>query len=695
MSAVTATEAHDAADKRAFNQAEAFTTSLAHVLRSVLRLVIAMPQPPYILSLLSLNLLCESIRVNSSVIAYFKDLGNLSNTFSQCAYSDKTYGPRRVLGAVETLLPEKKTIDLGDWSLETHGTSNFPRKAAAEVLSAIPGSQGFCLWPDGSLEVIMLPGRLVEWYRKPCLPCLAGIRIRLSQLQIAGPDDDRDTAAAERTRRLLIHRLSGPTATAATRPKKLGEVKSHRATPKRYRILRSPNIRKWRFRNKVNHLCKQIELSKKAPSHPILESESRPGITGVAFSSPRTLEIDTQPLREELTRGREISQLQRPKYRDATVKVVRSSENSRHNGGGSQTHISAAESEAEPVPAPAAPELNGAAGAKRTDSGTQEANGFVQGPRMGAISLASTPPEDVPLPPTPPPAESPEDAVEPSPSQEVMATRWIASPCNIRIGTSISTAGVKVRQANSTEQFVTISTHAAYEGCCKKPLPYCKPKSRKIFSRNANKPLPNLVGVLVQDASRQDVEVGKIFENTDVTFAADDSLVFPNEFPNNVSLVGPLSSTTRLAHRAGLVWSERINPDGVSLRILGDNEQAESFAVGTYFDSPLPVKHGKEKLELSARDIHRSLLYRRNGKPPQDAGKFRGAPVVLRDAEGKYKEVIGFEGFHFKPMHAQHENLRMDSKDVMQRIITGHVTTIYGAIKLTREFKRIWQIVDE
>lgn len=150
----------------------------------------------------------------------------------------------------------------------------------------------------------------------------------------------------------------------------------------------------------------------------------------------------------------------------------------------------------------------------------------------------------------------------------------------------------------------------------------------------------------------------------------------------------------KLEARAGLTWCERLNVDGVSLKILGDRSQAESFGAGSYYGRPLPVKHGKQRLELSAREVHRSILYRRDGKPPPDAEKFRGAPVLLRDAQGEYTEVIGFECFHFRPANAQHENLRMDSREVFHRIISGQVTTIYGALTATRGFKDKWEIVD-
>ncbi|KAK6365733.1 hypothetical protein LTS17_011120 [Exophiala oligosperma] len=671
MSALPITEAHDATGTRASSQAEVLTALLAHILENVLRLVDVMPHSPYILSLLSLDLLYRRVYGYPAALAYFRYIGDLST--------------------VQAAPPKKDAIDLGDWSLRTHGTSNFPRKAAAEILSAIPGSQGFCLWPDGNLEIIMLLGKLVKWYSKPDIPCLAGIRIRLSQLQIAGSD----TITTERMRCLLTRKLCAQVSKPVSSLKRLNEVKSYLLARARHRKLQTQNVWKWRSRSQMARLRKQTALLQKSLLHHVSVSTSRPSRKGIAFSSSPPTTRDTQPLQEEATAMHEIWQQKQSEYRDATSRVLNSSRNERHHGQCSRKHTSAVCSEADTVPPPVAPQLNGTVATKRLDSGTHEANGIVQEPTMAAISRASTAPEDVPLPPTPPPAESLSDTIETIPPPAAISTRWITSPCHVKIGNSVSTAGVKVRQANSTEHFVTISTYAAYEGSCKKPLPYCKPKTRKLFGRKSGKPLPDLVGVSVQEASTRDVEVGKIFENTDITSAAHDNLVFPNEFPQDVSLVGPVSSTTRLANRAALVWSERINSDGVSLRILGDNEQAESFVAGTYFDRPLPVKHGKEKHELSAKDIRRSLLYRRNGRPPEDAGKFRGAPVVLRDAKGGYKEVIGFECFHFKPMHAQHEELGMDSKDVIQRIISGHVTTIYGAIKLTREFKQKWQIVDE
>jgi hypothetical protein len=170
--------------------------------------------------------------------------------------------------------------------------------------------------------------------------------------------------------------------------------------------------------------------------------------------------------------------------------------------------------------------------------------------------------------------------------------------------------------------------------------------------------------------------------------------IFPTEFQNNISLVGPLEDDIKLPGRVGLVWSNRRNFDEVPLRILGDKEEAGSFSVGTYYGRSLVVKHGKDNLELPSEVYKRSILYRRKGFPSAETGKFCGAPVALKDACGAYTQVVGFEGFHFKPVKAKAEDLRLPSKDLMDRIKAG-TTTIYGALIVSDEFQRDWQIVND
>ena len=78
MSALPITEAHGATGTRASSQAEVLTALLAHILENVLRLVNVMPHSPYILSLLSLDLLYRRVHGYPAALAYFRYIGDLS-----------------------------------------------------------------------------------------------------------------------------------------------------------------------------------------------------------------------------------------------------------------------------------------------------------------------------------------------------------------------------------------------------------------------------------------------------------------------------------------------------------------------------------------------------------------------------------------------------------------------------------------
>jgi hypothetical protein len=190
--------------------------------------------------------------------------------------------------------------------------------------------------------------------------------------------------------------------------------------------------------------------------------------------------------------------------------------------------------------------------------------------------------------------------------------------------------------------------------------------------------------------------VGIIHENTDFNGALQDRPVFPNDFRNNISLVGPLRPDIDLPSRRSLEWCERLNNmDGVSLHILGDKEEAKSFVtMGTYYGKSLPVRHGKQKLELAHDLIKKCILYRRKGYPPGDGAALCGAPVVVKGSNNEYSEVVGFQTFELKPAKPPAENLWDTTAQVMDRLRADQPTTIYGALLVNNSFKDEWEIVD-
>ena len=189
--------------------------------------------------------------------------------------------------------------------------------------------------------------------------------------------------------------------------------------------------------------------------------------------------------------------------------------------------------------------------------------------------------------------------------------------------------------------------------------------------------------------------MGAIAENIDFNGALQDRPVLPNDFRNNICLVG-LSADVSLPSRRGLEWSDRLNNmDGESLKLLGDKEEAKSFvAIGTYYGKGLPVRHGKQKMELAPELIKRAILFRRKGYSPEEASALCGAPVVVKGSNNEYSEVVGFQTFELKPAKAPVENLWDSTAQVMERLRADQPTTICGALLVRDEFKDEWKIVD-
>jgi hypothetical protein len=104
---------------------------------------------------------------------------------------------------------------------------------------------------------------------------------------------------------------------------------------------------------------------------------------------------------------------------------------------------------------------------------------------------ATTPPQGDPEP------LAPQTALTPS----LPPPRCMKNDSRVFIGprSHCATAGVKVRRTNGDgEQYLTVSTHAAFNGVNEKPLPVCVPKKPSIFKKP--KPLTGIIGASVLDA---------------------------------------------------------------------------------------------------------------------------------------------------------------------------------------------------
>ena len=135
------------------------------------------------------------------------------------------------------------------------------------------------------------------------------------------------------------------------------------------------------------------------------------------------------------------------------------------------------------------------------------ANGLINlpTPSPAVSSRTSQEPGPATAPPRPPPATPPNTP----PPEPVLAPppppRWLNNRCRITVGTQNSTAGVKLRRRTSEEEYMTISTHAAYNGVNQKPLPLCTKKKPRFFLRKPRAPVSILNHTVLDTDTREEV----------------------------------------------------------------------------------------------------------------------------------------------------------------------------------------------
>jgi hypothetical protein len=190
-------------------------------------------------------------------------------------------------------------------------------------------------------------------------------------------------------------------------------------------------------------------------------------------------------------------------------------------------------------------------------------------------------------------------------------------------------------------------------------------------------------------------QIGSIHSNLDAPTLADiNNPVFPNNFSENISLVGPLQQPPiRLREDKTLSWSMSRRFDEVPVKIIGDGAQSQAFILGTFYSKPFPVRCGRKKpVHLSSDIISRSVMFLRNDRPLQDDHIWSGAPVVTAAADGAFSEVVGFYAFQFGPPDGVAEDLKM-GKQKLEKMVKESKLTMCGAIMPSNEFKRSWEIV--
>jgi hypothetical protein len=313
---------------------------------------------------------------------------------------------------------------------------------------------------------------------------------------------------------------------------------------------------------------------------------------------------------------------------------------------------------------------------------------------------------------TPPPADPDLPAPQVAPAPPLPPPRRMNNDSRVHIGarSHCATAGVKVRRKNGNgEQYLTVSTHAAYNGANENSLPVCVAKKPKMFRKP--KPVQGILGAHVRDAGNfglvsrgaivefvtrlTELQIGTIHSTLDgPRLAAVANPVFPNDFTNNISLVGPLTQPPiRLREDISLSWSTRRRFDKVPVQILGDGAQGQSFTLGTFYSKPFPVHCASRKtVDLSNIVISRSVMFLRNDRPLQNDHMWSGAPVVIAGEDGTLSQVVGFHAFQFGPPGGDAEDFNRDTL-ILQRLIEASRVTICGAIMPTNDFKSAWEIV--
>jgi hypothetical protein len=313
---------------------------------------------------------------------------------------------------------------------------------------------------------------------------------------------------------------------------------------------------------------------------------------------------------------------------------------------------------------------------------------------------------------TPPPADPDPPAPQAAPAPPLPPPRRMNDDSRVHIGvrSHCATAGVKVRRKNGNgEQYLTVSTHAAYNGANENALPICVAKKPKMFRKL--KPVQGILGAPVRDArdfglvSRgaivefvtrlTELQIGTIHSTLDEPgLATVANPVFPNDFTNNISLVGPLAQPAiRLREDISLSWSTRRRFDEVPVQILGDGAQGQSFTLGTFYSKPFPVHCASRKtVDLSKDVISRSVMFLRNDRPLQNDHMWSGAPVVTAGEDGSLSQVVGFHAFQFGPPGGDAEDFNRGTL-ILEKLIQASRVTICGAIMPTNDFKSAWEIV--
>ena len=390
------------------------------------------------------------------------------------------------------------------FKINLHGpTTALDENSVMNVLSIVPGSRGFCLWADGSIQ-ILAPHLSTAQVAALELPRLEGTTISVSRWAPS-------TMVEEQQEVLSI--------AASSKGQSHDDFKTSGSSIATY----STALRK----NADTGICSTLVQHSDQPQY---------GNDNHFVAERKSLEEDMRGYRGpvmvrhrqssgQLIEGRTCTKVENlntrlPAATTGSCKYVKDMVTDYHNLdgaalGGSQllgaspplglprSMLTLGPADADVHPAP----LRGEGNQIRKVQDPEIANGLINlpNPSPAVSSRASQEPGPATAPPRPPPATPP---TTPPPQPLLVPPpppRWLNDRCCITVGTQNSTAGVKVRMRGYEAEYLTISTHAAYNGVNQKPLPLCAKKKPGIFSRKPRAPVSILNQIVLDTDNREAV----------------------------------------------------------------------------------------------------------------------------------------------------------------------------------------------
>lgn len=535
-----------------------------------------------------------------------------------------------------------------------------------QLLACVPGATGLCHWADGELQIVA-PDVSQDQLARIQLPKIEGLNVSITQWSIDPTFGQRRSTSSRRGQR--------PGMVGAWEALRMGQPTStHSTTIKPF----------------SREVDSGFSYSKNIGGNEWLCSTDHPDMASIDVATPP--EDITPDLPEySLSQGTSVSgnvDLQTP-----------------------QGHYSGISGVTQNPEEPNDPKLNGVlpqplirTNLRNPSPDMLEASHDIQQSISGE---ATSPPE------------TPQYGPAISANTQQRDPIFLNPQSKVRIGSLRSTAGVKVRNKNTGDIFITVSTHAAFDGINEGPIKILKERRKeegrketvftKLVKRLNHKrfrPWNRLDGQEVTDAETGALvrsfgifylmyvdsllKIGTIEDTLD-TLPTERQPVFPTDLTQNVSLVKPTSSQFVIPREFPLSWYHPPFTKG-PVQLIPDDATGKAFAYGEF----LYIEGREGKCSWSSK-VHRNIvLFRRICDPftKEEAQAMRGAPVATKEPGGDDRptKVLGFMAFQFSPPPHAQEGRHDGVADLEDRLAQGKVT-VCGAV-VPRELKEQYDIVE-